>query len=59
MIMLVNGSQHVLKLTDYTSTVARHYHSVVDESGRSTLWMAPETLRKERLTHKSEVWSFG
>eukprot|EP00729_Bicosta_minor_P004704 gene4704-1923_t len=35
MIMLVNGSQHVLKLTDYASTVA------------------------ERLSLKSEVWSFG
>ena len=34
MIMLVNGSQHVLKLTDYASTVAVHYHSVVDEGGQ-------------------------
>jgi serine/threonine protein kinase len=59
LISLVNGNQHVLKLTDYTSSVTRHYHQIVDDAALCVTWMAPETVRKEALTAASEVWSFG
>jgi serine/threonine protein kinase len=57
--MWLDCRHHVLKLSDYTSSTAKHYHHIVAEGKQPTLWMAPETLRKERLDEKSEVWSFG
>lgn len=59
MVSQVNGNQQILKITDYTSSLLRPFSNVVDKSPRSGLWMAPETLRKQRLSAKAEVWSFG
>eukprot|EP00039_Didymoeca_costata_P025448 m.13386 g.13386 ORF g.13386 m.13386 type:complete len:754 (+) comp4844_c0_seq2:235-2496(+) len=59
LVTRVNGKQHLLRVTDYTSSFALDYHEAVEKGGFSCKWMAPETLRKEALDAQSEIWSFG